>query len=814
MTRGQSEYICWFSHISMTDLALVGGKNASLGQMYQHLESQGVRVPNGFAITTRAFKELITANQLQPLLDSSLAPLQQSSTQAELDAAARICQDLIYQAPLSAEVLGEIETAFDVLQKQYGAELTVAVRSSATAEDLPDASFAGQHESFLHIQRESLIDACRRCFASLYTPRAIRYRLNHGIDHKSVALSVGVMKMVRADTGASGVTFTLDTDSGHPGMVYTTATFGLGELLVQGAVEPDEFYVHKDRFAAGYRQIMNRRLGSKLKKMVWTSTGVATVNTTNAEQQNYCIPESDVLILAETALKIEAHYSQLAGANQPMDIEWARDGIDGQIYIIQARPETVASNRPHNIMVRYELESKPPAAPPPLTGRAVGQQIASGRVRVVRTAEDLNKVEAGEVLVATTTSPDWGAVMQSAAAVVTDEGGRTCHAAIAARELGIPAVVGTQRATATLNTGDMVTVACHTGQTGAVYAGELAFAQTTTNLDDLQRPRTRLMLNVGNPDIAFKAALLPSDGVGLARLEFIISNHVKLHPMAAIYPQRLSDDEQKQVAQLTQGHTSPVDFFVNTLAEGIATIAGAFFPRPVIARLSDFKSNEYAALLGGAVFEPQESNPMLGFRGASRYAHPDYREGFALECAAFKKVREEMGFTNVQVMVPFCRRVSEGQQTLAEMADNGLARSADFQVYLMCEIPNNVILIDDFARDFDAFSIGSNDLTQLTLGVDRDSALVAFDFDERDPGVLQMLRMAIEGAHRNGRPIGICGQGPSDYPDLAAYLIELGIDSISLTPDSLLSTLVAVQALEQSHRNKDMTSSSSAATKP
>ncbi len=781
----------------MTDLPLVGGKNASLGQMYQNLASQGVRVPNGFAITTRAYRDLITAHELQPLLDSSLAPLGQASPQAEVDAVARTCHDLIYQAPLSAEVLGEIETAFDALQHQYGADLTVAVRSSATAEDLPDASFAGQHESFLHIKRESLIDACRRCFASLYTPRAIRYRLNHGIAHDSVALSVGVMKMVRADTGASGVTFTLDTDSGHPGMVYTTATLGLGELLVQGAVEPDEFYVHKDRFAAGYRQIMNRRLGSKLKKMVWTSTGVATVNTTSAEQQDYCIAESDVLILAETALKIEAHYSQLAGTSQPMDIEWARDGIDGQIYVIQARPETVASNRDHNIMVRYELDSKPPAEPAPLTGRAVGQQIASGRVRVVRTSEDLHKVEAGEVLVATTTSPDWGAVMQSAAAVVTDEGGRTCHAAIVARELGIPAVVGTQTATTVLNTGDMVTVACHTGQTGAVYAGELAFAQTTTNLDDIQRPRTKLMLNVGNPDIAFKAALLPSDGVGLARLEFIISNHVKLHPMAAIHPQRCSDDEQKQIAQLTRGHASPADFFVSTLAEGIATIAGAFFPRPVIVRLSDFKSNEYAALLGGAVFEPQESNPMLGFRGASRYAHPNYREGFALECAAFKRVREDMGFTNVQVMVPFCRRVAEGQQTLAEMAGNGLERSADFQVYLMCEIPNNVILIDEFSKHFDAFSIGSNDLTQLTLGVDRDSALVAFDFDERDPGMLQMLRMAIEGAHRNNRPIGICGQGPSDYPDLAAYLIDLGIDSISLTPDSLLSTMTAVQAIEQ-----------------
>jgi pyruvate,water dikinase len=542
---------------------------------------------------------------------------------------------------------------------------------------------------------------------------------------------------------------------------------------------------------------MNQRLGSKLKKMIWTSTGVATVNTTSAEQQDYCIAESDVLILAETALKIEAHYSQLAGTTAPMDIEWARDGIDGQIYIIQARPETVASNRDHNIMVRYELESKPPSEPPPLIGRAVGQQIASGRVRVVRTSEDLNKVEAGEVLVATTTSPDWGAVMQSAAAVVTDEGGRTCHAAIVARELGIPAVVGTQTATSTLNSGDMVTVACHTGQTGAVYAGELTFAQTTTNLDDLQRPHTKLMLNVGNPDIAFKAALLPSDGVGLARLEFIISNHVKLHPMAAIHPERLSDDEQKQIAQLTHGYASPAEFFISTLAEGIATIAGAFFPRPVIVRLSDFKSNEYAALLGGAVFEPQESNPMLGFRGASRYAHPNYREGFALECAAFKRVREDLGFTNVQVMVPFCRRVAEGQQTLAEMAGNGLERSADFQVYLMCEIPNNVILIDEFSKHFDAFSIGSNDLTQLTLGVDRDSALVAFDFDERDPGMLQMLRMAIEGAHRNNRPIGICGQAPSDYPDLAAYLIELGIDSISLTPDSLLSTLAAVQAIEQ-----------------
>jgi pyruvate,water dikinase len=795
-----AQYIRWFNSLDHRDLAEVGGKNASLGEMYQSLAGAGVPVPNGFALTTGVYRRLLEVPGVRAEIEDALASVDVEDV-VSLAACGQRCREAIYDAPFPDDVAAAVREAEAALVAEYGADVRLAVRSSATAEDLPEASFAGQHDSFLNVGRgKALIDACRQCLASLFTDRAIRYRHDRDFDHMKVALSVGVMKMVRADQGASGVIFTIDTESGHPDVVLLTAAYGLGENVVQGTVDPDEFYVHKPTFRTGHRFVLKRKLGAKQQRMVCgrRRMGSEIFNEPTPEplRQRYAVTDEEVMRLTDFALAIEGHYSALAGKATPMDIEWARDGLDGELYIVQARPETVASQKDSNELVRYRLKETSEAL---VRGRAVGAAIATGRVRVVTDSSDLVGFEPGEVLVAATTAPDWGTVIKQAAAVVTDRGGRTCHAAIVARELGIPAVVGSETGTRDLATGDEVTVSCAEGESGVVYRGLLEFETEVTRLDELARPKTKIMMNVGNPELAFRAAMLPNDGVGLARLEFIITEYIGIHPMALAHPERISDKEvHAAVMAATTEFESPAAFCVSHLAEGISAIAAAFYPKPVVIRLSDFKVNEYRALAGGDDFEQTEENPMIGFRGASRYGHPAYRDGFALECRALKRVRDEMGLTNVKIMVPFCRRVAEAEHVLAIMAEEGLVRGENgLEIYVMCEIPNNVILIDEFAKHFDGFSIGSNDLTQLTLGVDRDSEIVAFDFDERDPGVMKMLEMAVTGAKRNGRYVGICGQAPSDYPEVAEFLVRLGIDSLSLIPDSVLATTRAVLALEQ-----------------
>ena len=793
------KFIRWFDGIASADVALVGGKNASLGEMYRELAAQGVRVPNGFAITALAFRDALDRAGAWPRLRDALAGLDANDVD-DLARRARLAREIVYSAPLPPELVDEIASAHARLRDEYGEHASFAVRSSATAEDLPTASFAGQHETFLNVSGKArLLEAVRRCWASLYKDRAISYRVDNGYDHFKVFQSVGVMKMVRSDRASSGVIFTLDTESGFRDVVFVTAAYGLGENVVQGTVDPDEFYVHKPTFRAGHRAVLRRTLGGKKVRMVYSHAAgretTRNVPTPKEEQLRFCIGDGDVLELADAAIRIEDHYSAKAGRPTPMDIEWARDGLDGKLYIVQARPETVASQRPAGVVDEYRLDGKGTVL---ASGRAVGAKIASGRARVVADIAELSDFRPGEVLVADTTMPDWGTVMKTAAAVVTNRGGRTCHAAIVARELGIPAVVGCGSATTLVATGDEVTVSCAEGAVGRVYAGTLPYTRTRTDLSLLARPRTHVMVNIGNPDIAFQTALLPTDGVGLARMEFIIAEHIKAHPMALAHAEKIDDPAVRaEIARLTRDFERPADYFVHRLAEGVATIAAAFHPEPVIVRMSDFKSNEYASLLGGRWFEAHEENPMIGFRGASRYAHPAYAEGFALECAAMKRVRGEMGFTNVKLMIPFCRRVAEAQRVLRAMAENGLARGVDgLEVYVMCEIPNNVIRIDAFAQLFDGFSIGSNDLTQLVLGVDRDSEIVAFDFDERDEGVQALIGQAIEGARRNRRHVGICGQAPSDYPEMVEFLVEHGVDSISVTPDTLLGVTRQVLAVE------------------
>jgi pyruvate,water dikinase len=784
-----SVWLRWFDQIGLDDVPHVGGKNASLGEMVRTLAPLGVRVPNGFAITAEAYRDVLASCGAERRLREALDGLVVEDVE-DLAVRARAARDIVLKAPLMPELSAQITAGYRQLQQQYGNDVTVAVRSSATAEDLPTASFAGQHETFLNVSGEAqLLDSVRQCFASLFKDRAIAYRADRGIDHFKVWQSVGVMKMVRADRAASGVIFTLDTETGFRDVVFITGAWGLGENVVQGTVDPDEFYVFKPTLRLGHPAVLRRKLGGKEHRMVYARTagrdGIRNVPTAPEERARYCVDDEAVLELAQAAMRIEEHYSARAGAPTPMDIEWAQDGIDGMLYIVQARPETVASRKAPGTMEEYRLQGTGPVL---VKGRAVGARIASGIARVVGHTDELAQFRPGEVLVADTTMPDWGTVMKVAAAVVTNRGGRTCHAAIVAREMGIPAVVGCGNATAAIKTGDMVTVACAGGSVGLVYAGRLSFERREIDVGALPRPQTRMMVNIGNPDMAFQAGQLPNDGVGLARMEFIVAEHVKAHPMALVHPERIDDAAtREQLACLTQGHASGAAYFVRQLSEGVGTIAAAFYPRPVIVRLSDFKSNEYASLMGGRWFEPHEENPMIGFRGASRYAHPAYAEGFALECAALRRVREEMGLRNLRIMIPFCRRVEEGVRVLEAMAAHGLARGEHgLEVYVMCEIPNNVIQIDAFARIFDGFSIGSNDLTQLVLGVDRDSEIVAFDFDERDPGVKEMLRQAVEGAHRNGRHVGICGQAPADDPEMAAYVVELGIDSISVTPDTLL----------------------------
>ncbi len=778
-------YIRFFDQIGRDDVATVGGKNASLGEMYRKLSAGGLRIPNGFAITADAYRHVLEHAGIDKPLREALAGLDPANV-TDLASRGRRAREIVYGAGLPEDLAGEILRAYRVLQSQYGAELSLAVRSSATAEDLPNASFAGQQETYLNVRGDAqLLDACRRDFASLFTDRAIHYRVDQGFDHFKVALSIGVMKMVRSDLAAAGVMFTLDTESGYRDAIFITGSYGLGENVVQGAVDPDEFYVHKPTYRRGRRAVLRRSLGDKAVKMVYvegeTTRTTRNLPTPKADRGVFCIGDAEVLELAGFAIAIEDHYGR------PMDIEWAKDGIDGKIYIVQARPETVASQRRPATLDRYALTGTGEAI---VTGKAVGERIASGRVRVVADLAHLARFEAGEVLVADVTTPDWEPVMKTAAAIVTNRGGRTCHAAIIARELGVPAVVGTGDATGKLSTGEPVTVSCAEGDSGRIYRGEIPYSVEHLEVADLPRPATAIMINVGNPELAFKTSFLPNDGVGLARMEFVIAEYIKAHPLALLHPERIRDPAVRATVVALMGPAADgAGFFVQRLAEGIGTIAAAFWPKPVIVRMSDFKSNEYAKLIGGADFEPVEANPMLGFRGASRYAHPAYVEGFRLECLALRRVREEMGFENVVLMLPFVRRVREADAVLAKMAEFGLERGKNgLAVYAMCEVPNNVLSIDEFARRFDGFSIGSNDLTQLTLGVDRDSEIVAFDYDERDEGVKRMIRLAVEGCRRNGIHSGLCGQAPSDYPEIAEFLVEIGIDSMSLNADSVIAT--------------------------
>ena len=788
-----SGYVRFFEEFGIEDVPLVGGKNASLGEMFQKLSGQNVRIPHGFAITAAAYRHMLDEAGAWDRLHAELDDIDPADV-AALARKAKRAREIVYGAGLPDDLAAEILAAYRTLQQEYGEEVSLAVRSSATAEDLPTASFAGQQDSYLNIKGdESLLDTCRRCFASLFTDRAIHYRIDQGFDHFKVSLSIGVMKMVRSDISSSGVMFSLDTESGFRDAVFVTGAYGLGENVVQGAVDPDEYYVHKPTYLAGHRAVLRRLLGDKAVKMILvegeTKNTTRNIPTPKADRARFCLTDEDVLELAGYACAIEQHYGR------PMDMEWAKDGIDGKLYIVQARPETVASQHSVTALESYVLEGSGEIL---AEGRSVGERIASGAVKRIENLTHLAEFKPGEVLVADTTTPDWEPVMKTAAAIVTNRGGRTCHASIIARELGIPAVVGTGDATTSVPDGAVVTVSCAEGDSGRVYNGAVGFHVDRTEVGDVARPRTQIMINLGNPDLAFKTSFLPNDGVGLARMEFIISEYIRVHPLALMHPEKVDDPEARRtIDRITQGYPDGSAFFVERLSEGIGTIAAAFWPKPVVVRMSDFKTNEYASLLGGQGFEPSESNPMLGFRGASRYAHPAYAEGFALECRAMRRVRDEMGLTNVILMLPFVRRIAEADLVLQTMADLGLRRGENgLKVYAMCEIPNNVILIDEFAKRFDGFSIGSNDLTQLTLGVDRDSEIVAFDYDERDEGVKEMIRLAVEGCRRNGIHSGLCGQAPSDYPDMAEFLVRVGIESMSLNPDTVVKTTRQVLELE------------------
>ncbi len=781
-----AEYVVWFEALGMGDVDRVGGKNASLGEMISHLSAAGVQVPGGFATTAEAFREFLTVNGIIDRINAELAKLDIEDVNALAETGARVRQWVI-DAPFQPALLDAIETAYHDMESRYGAGLSVAVRSSATAEDLPDASFAGQQETFLNVRGlDQVMAAIKHVFASLYNDRAIAYRVHHGFEHGEVALSAGIQKMCRSDLGAAGVMFTLDTESGFDDAVFITASYGLGETVVQGAVNPDEFYVHKPTLAAGRPAVLRRNLGGKAIKMVYNSAeqtvgrSVKTVDVELAERRRFALADAEVEALARQALIIERHYGR------PMDIEWGKDGTDGQLYILQARPETVKSRADSQVMQRYQLSRRGEVI---ATGRSIGQRIGSGVVRVISDIKEMAKVQAGDVLVTDMTDPDWEPIMKRASAIVTNRGGRTCHAAIIARELGIPAVVGCGDATERVRDGEPVTVSCAEGDTGYIYRGLIDFDIREVSLDAMPQLAFKIMMNVGNPDRAFDFSRLPNAGVGLARLEFIINRMIGVHPKALLNYDALPSDIKVRVDSQIAGYASPVDFYVDKLAEGIATLAAAFAPKPVIVRMSDFKSNEYANLIGGPLYEPHEENPMIGYRGASRYVSESFRDCFELECRAMKKVRNDMGLDNVQVMIPFVRTLEEARQVVEILAANGLERGRDgLKLIMMCELPSNALLADEFLEYFDGFSIGSNDLTQLSLGLDRDSGLIAHLFDERNPAVKKLLSMAIQACRRNGKYIGICGQGPSDHPDLAKWLMEEGIESVSLNPDTVVET--------------------------
>jgi pyruvate,water dikinase len=803
----EQSLILWFDEIGIEDIPLVGGKNASLGELIRQLKPKGVNVPNGFAITAYAYRYFIEKAGLEGKLRKLFADLDVENV-SNLQQHGKKARRLILNVNFPPELEAAIGTAYQKLcvsgappeEDRYGEDTEVAVRSSATAEDLPDASFAGQQETYLNVQGfRRVVEYCHRCFASLFTDRAISYRQHNGFDHLEVALSVGVQKMVRSDLASSGVMFSIDTETGFKNAALITAAYGLGENVVQGAVNPDEYLVFKPTLQEGFSPILEKRLGNKRIKMVYdvgSSRLTKDVWVPESEQEQFCLTDDEVLHLARWAVLIEDHYSAVRGVYSPMDIEWAKDGITGEMFIVQARPETVQSQKSTNVLKSYNLKERSEIL---VRGRSVGAAIGQGKAHAIMDVSQIHLFQPGEVLVTNKTDPDWEPIMKKASAIVTNQGGRTCHAAIIARELGIPAIVGCGNATEVLKTGQEVTICCAEGDEGRVYKGLLPFEVKETLLEDLPRTRTQILMNVGNPEQAFGLASIPCDGVGLARLEFIIANHIQAHPMALIHFDQLEDAVVKaQIAELTKLYDDKPQFFVDKLAHGVGMIAAAFYPKPVIVRMSDFKSNEYANLLGGKQFEPKEENPMIGWRGASRYYDEKYRDAFALECQALKRVREEMGLANVIPMIPFCRTPNEGRQVLAEMAKHGLERGVNgLQVYVMCELPSNVIQADEFAEIFDGFSIGSNDLTQLTLGLDRDSALVAHIFDERSKGVKRMVRMAIAEAKEKNRKIGICGQAPSDYPEFAKFLVEEGIDSISLNPDSVLKTILMVAEVER-----------------
>jgi pyruvate,water dikinase len=794
-------YVRWFRDLGIEDVAQVGGKNASLGELYRELRAAGVRVPDGFAITAHAYRQVVEASDVYPQLVDLLRGIDGRDV-AALAAAGAAIRALIEAAPWPPALERAVRGAYATLSGGDPSGVAVAVRSSATAEDLPEASFAGQQETFLGVRgADALLRACRRCLASLFTDRAIAYRIDHGFDHLAVRLSIGVQRMVRSDVGAAGVMFTLDPDSGFRDVVLIEAAYGLGEAVVAGRIDPDAFWVFKPTLARGANAILKRTAGRKDWKLALGADGrPVRVDVGPEDVGALTLRDADVLELAHAALAIEAHYSRRRGEPTPMDIEWAKDGTDGRLYIVQARPETVHRAGAAGGFEVFALDA--PATPPIVTGRAVGERIGAGPARLVRARADLVSVQPGEVLVAPMTDPDWEPVMKRAAAIVTDRGGRTCHAAIVSRELGVPCVVGTERATTLIPDGEVVTVSCAQGDTGVVYRGLVPFSRRHVERGALPRPTTKVMLNVANPEQAFRLAGLPADGVGLARIEFIMTNAVGIHPMAVLHCDRVTDPAVRaEIEARVSGYPERGAYVVDRLAEGVAMIAAAFSPRDVIVRLSDFKSNEYAGLLGGRDFEPVEENPMLGFRGAYRYAHERYREAFALECRAMRRVREDMGLTNVKLMVPFCRTPAEGRRVVELMAAHGLRRGEHgLAIYVMCEIPSNVLRAREFAAIFDGFSIGSNDLTQLVLGVDRDSALVAPVFDERDPAVLAIIADVIRIAHEGGATVGICGQAPSDYPEFAEFLVAQGIDSISLNPDALLRGLATIAAAEQAAR--------------
>ncbi len=791
--KSAMKYVMFFEDVSIADVPKVGGKNASLGEMVRSF-SGDVPVPAGFAVTADAYRYFLEAGGIAEQIRKQLAGLD-TKNMAQLAARGRRVRELIMATPFPDDLRDEIVTAYRRLSKRYRQTATdVAVRSSATAEDLATASFAGQQESYLNVSGEyQLLESIKLCFTSLFTDRAISYRADQGFEHLAVALSAGVQKMVRSDLGASGVMFTIDTESGYPDAVIINGSWGLGENIVKGKVNPDEFIVHKPTLAKGFKPIIGRKLGSKATKLTYSVGGSATtrdVAVPAEDRKRFCLSDRDVLALARWGLQIEEHYGR------PMDIEWAKDGRTGQLFIVQARPETVQSQRNQNLLEKYVLSETGPVL---VSGAAVGAKIGQGKARMIKDVSGIAEFQPGEVLVTEMTDPDWEPIMKVASAIVTNSGGRTSHAAIVSRELGIPCLVGTGDATKKIRTGQPVTVSAAEGEVGHAYAGLLKFSVKRTNLKRIPRPRTQMMMNVADPDRVFELAQIPNDGVGLAREEFVVTEYIKIHPMALVHFNKVKDAaDRRAIERLTAGYASKPRFFVDKLAEGIGRIAAAFYPKDVIVRMSDFKTNEYATLIGGRGFEPAEENPMIGWRGASRYYDPDYREGFRLECEAFKKVRDEMGLTNLKIMIPFCRTVEEGRKVLGELSKHGLKRGRNgLEVYVMAEIPSNVVLAEQFAELFDGFSIGSNDLTQLTLGVDRDSAKVAHVYDERNQAVKDLISQLITRARKSRTKVGICGQAPSDFPDFAEFLVKAGIDSISLDPDTVVATTVAVSRLER-----------------